>query len=63
MVGGDRLSEANSRNLKWAYANGITKEERLDGMEFMFEDWHAIRVLFQVSNLSQCAIIHVAVFS
>lgn len=54
MVGGDRLSEANSRNLQWAYANGLNTEERLDGMEFMFEDWHAIRMLFQVSNVSHC---------
>lgn len=54
LVGGDRLSEASSRNLQWAYADGINIEERLDGMEFMFEDWHAIRVLFGVSNLSQC---------
>ncbi|XP_063076085.1 uncharacterized protein LOC134466120 [Engraulis encrasicolus] len=48
LVGGDRLSEANSRNLQWAYANGLNTEERLDGMEFMFEDWHAIRMLFQI---------------
>lgn len=48
LVGGDRLSEANSRNLQWAYADGINIEERLDGMEFMFEDWHAIRVLFGI---------------
>ncbi|CAL8391523.1 unnamed protein product [Arctogadus glacialis] len=42
------LSEANSRNLQWAYANGTNMEEKIDGMELMFEDWHAIRMLFQI---------------
>jgi len=53
LVGGDRLTEANSRNIQWAFADGDTKEERMEGMVFKFEDWHAIRVLFEVSNLSE----------
>ncbi|KAK7938625.1 hypothetical protein WMY93_001951 [Mugilogobius chulae] len=48
LVGGDRLTEGNSRNIQWAFADGATKEDRLEGMVFMFEDWHAIRNLLQI---------------
>lgn len=37
---GDRLTEANCQNLQWAFADGVTKEDRLEGMVFKFEDWH-----------------------
>uniref|UniRef100_A0AAV2J4V8 Uncharacterized protein n=1 Tax=Knipowitschia caucasica TaxID=637954 RepID=A0AAV2J4V8_KNICA len=46
-VGGDRLTEGNCRNLQWGFADGATEEERLEGLAFKFEDWHAIRNLFQ----------------
>lgn len=58
LVGGDRLTEANCRNLQQAFADGVTKEDRLEGMVFKFEDWHAIRVLFEVSNGAQYNFIH-----
>ena len=51
-VGGDRLTEANSRNIQCAFADANTKGGRMEGMVFKFEDWHAVRVLFEVSNLS-----------
>lgn len=57
LVGGDRLTEANCRNIQWAFEDGATKEDRLEGMVFKFEDWHAIRVLFEVSNQSQINLI------
>ncbi|KAK7929512.1 hypothetical protein WMY93_005907 [Mugilogobius chulae] len=48
VVGGDRLTEGNSRNIQWAFADGVTKEKRLEGMVFRFEDWHAIRNLMEI---------------
>ncbi|XP_035657522.1 uncharacterized protein LOC118403134 [Branchiostoma floridae] len=42
-VGGDRLSEGNSRNIQWAFAEGDTREDRLQGIFLKYEDWHAIR--------------------
>lgn len=47
LVGGDRLTEGNCRNLQWAFANGATAEDRLDGLGFQFHDWHAIRNLLE----------------
>uniref|UniRef100_A0AAV2LIY4 DUF6589 domain-containing protein n=1 Tax=Knipowitschia caucasica TaxID=637954 RepID=A0AAV2LIY4_KNICA len=48
LVGGDRLTEGNCRNLQWAFSDGATKEDRLEGLVFKFEDWHAIRNLFEI---------------
>nr|XP_055051616.1 uncharacterized protein LOC129437481 isoform X2 [Misgurnus anguillicaudatus]XP_055051617.1 uncharacterized protein LOC129437481 isoform X2 [Misgurnus anguillicaudatus] len=48
LVGGDRLTEGNSRNVQWAFADGETEEDRLEGLVFKFEDWHAIRNLFEI---------------
>lgn len=48
LVGGDRLTEGNSRNVQCAFADGETDEQRLEGLVFKFEDWHAIRNLFEV---------------
>ena len=45
LVGGDRLAEANWRNLQWTFADRVTKEDRLEGMVFKFKDWHAISVI------------------
>lgn len=50
VIGGDRLTEANCRNIQWTFADADTKDERMDGLIFKFEDWHAIRVLFEVSS-------------
>ncbi|CAB1432142.1 unnamed protein product [Pleuronectes platessa] len=48
LVGGDRLTEGNCRNIQWAFSDGATKEDRLEGLIFKFEDWHAIRNLFEI---------------
>lgn len=48
MIGGDRLTEANSRNIQWSHADGENSEERLEGLVFKFEDWHAIRNLYEI---------------
>lgn len=50
LVGGDRLTEGNSRSILWAFAEGGTPDHRLDGLVCKFEDWHAIRNLFEVSE-------------
>ncbi|XP_078581266.1 uncharacterized protein LOC144864791 isoform X2 [Branchiostoma floridae x Branchiostoma japonicum] len=44
-AGGDRLSEGNSRNIQWAFQDGDTCEDRLEGLNLKYEDWHAIRNL------------------
>ena len=49
LVGGDRLTEANSRNIQWAFANGGSIKDRLEDLQFMFLDWHAVRNLYEVS--------------
>ncbi|KAM4567323.1 uncharacterized protein PAE49_010676 isoform 1-T3 [Odontesthes bonariensis] len=49
-IGGDRLTEANCRNAQWGFSDGDTEEERMEGMYFKFEDWHAIRVLFEIHH-------------
>ncbi|KAM4590945.1 uncharacterized protein PAE49_013275 [Odontesthes bonariensis] len=48
LVGGDRLTEANSRNIQLNVAEGETVEERLEGLFLKFEDWHAVKNLFEV---------------
>lgn len=48
LVGGDRLTEGNCRNVQLAFSEGETEDERLEGLVFKFEDWHAIRNLFEV---------------
>ncbi|XP_060758693.1 uncharacterized protein LOC132869364 [Neoarius graeffei] len=48
LVGGDRLTETNCRNIQWSFADGADEKERMERMVFMFEDWHAIRVLFEI---------------
>lgn len=52
-VGGDRLTEGNCRNLQWAFADGATEEDRLEGLAFKFEDWHAIRNLLEVCGIAK----------
>uniref|UniRef100_A0AAV2M223 DUF6589 domain-containing protein n=1 Tax=Knipowitschia caucasica TaxID=637954 RepID=A0AAV2M223_KNICA len=48
LVGGDRLTEGNCRNAQLMFAEGVSEEERLEGLVFKFEDWHAIRNLFEI---------------
>ncbi|KAI8484802.1 hypothetical protein Bbelb_373990 [Branchiostoma belcheri] len=47
-IGGDRLTEGNSRCVQWAFAEGEIPEDRLEGLLCKFEDWHAIRNLFEI---------------
>lgn len=51
LVGGDRLTEGNCQNVQLAFSEGETEEERLEGLVFKFEDWHASRNLFEVCIL------------
>ena len=39
---------SNSRNIQLAFADGETEEDRLEGLCVKYEDWHAIRNLFEV---------------
>ena len=48
LVGGDRLTEGASRNIQRAFAEGGSTEDRLEGLMFKYEDWHAIRNLYEV---------------
>lgn len=52
LVGGDRLTEANCRNIQWSFAEGPDEKDMMGNMVFMFEDWHAIRVLFEVRTIT-----------
>ncbi|CAH1242404.1 Hypp6665 [Branchiostoma lanceolatum] len=47
-VGGDRLSEGCSRNIQWSFGEGESEEDRLDGLNFFFLDWHAVRNAFGI---------------
>ena len=53
LVGGDRLTEGNSRGLQWVFAEGENVDHRLEGLVFKFEDWHAIKNLFEVSAITR----------
>lgn len=46
--GGDQLTEERARNAKDARGDGDTKYERLEGVDVKHEDWHAIRLIYQV---------------
>ena len=46
--GGDQLTEERSRNVKLARLDGRTSKERLDGLLPKNEDWHAIRIAYDV---------------
>lgn len=48
LISGDRLTEGSCRNIQLAFADGETEEDRLEGLVFKFEDWHAIRNLFEI---------------
>lgn len=46
--GGDQLTEERARNVQMARSDGRTKEERLEGLWPKNEDWHAIRIAYDV---------------
>ncbi len=47
--GGDQLTEERSRNVQIARSDGRTTKERLEGVWPKNEDWHAIRIAYDVS--------------
>ena len=46
--GGDQLTEERSRNAAIARSDGDDPYERLEGVVPKVEDWHCIRILYQV---------------
>lgn len=46
--GGDQLTEERARCCIDARSDGDTQYERLEGCVGKVEDWHAIRILYQV---------------
>ena len=55
--GGDQLTEEWARNIQKARMDGDTVQERLEGVWPKNEDWHGIRIAYQVTILS-CLVIH-----
>ena len=49
LVGGDRLTEAASRNAQRTFRDARSAKDRLEGLHFVYEDWHAVKNLFEVS--------------
>lgn len=49
--GGDQLTEERARNARQGRADGDSNFERLEGFIPKVEDWHAGRVLYQVSDI------------
>lgn len=47
--GGDQLTEERSRNAQMARSDGVDDVERLEGLMPKVEDWHASRIVYQVS--------------
>ena len=48
--GGDQLTEERSRNIQKARADGRNVDEKLDGVWCKNEDWHGIRIAYQVCS-------------
>ena len=48
--GGDQLTEERSRNIQKARADGRSVDEKLDGVWCKNEDWHGIRIAYQVCS-------------
>ena len=44
----DQLTDERANNCKAARSDGDTEFERLEGFISKVEDWHAIRILYQV---------------
>ena len=47
-IRGDQLTDERANNCKAARSDGDTEFERLEGFISKVEDWHAIRILYQV---------------
>ena len=47
-IGGDQLTDERTNNCKAARSDGDSESEHLEGFISKVEDWHAIRVLYQV---------------
>ena len=45
---GDQLTEERARNVQWTYKNGETEEERLQGLEPTFSEFHLKMCLLEV---------------
>ena len=48
--GGDQLTEERARNIQKARMDGDTTQERLEGVWPKNEDWHGIRIAYQVTS-------------
>ena len=48
--GGDQLTEERARNIQKARMDGDTMQERLEGVWPKNEDWHGIRIAYQVTS-------------
>ncbi|PFX13265.1 hypothetical protein AWC38_SpisGene22668 [Stylophora pistillata] len=46
--GGDQLTEERARNCKDARADADTEYDRLEGVKSKHEDWHSIRLIYQI---------------
>ena len=49
--GGDQLTEERARNSQNSRGEGDTTFERLEGIIPKVEDWHAIRLVYQVNRM------------
>jgi hypothetical protein len=49
--GGDELTDERARNSKDARCDGDSQFERLEGFLSKVEDWHAVRILYQVNKI------------
>ena len=56
--GGDQLTEERSRNIQNAQADGRSVDEKLDGVWCKNEDWHAMRISYQVCYM-HTGILHI----
>ena len=48
---GDQLTKERARNVQWTYKNGENEEERLEGLEPTFSEFHLKMCLFEVFKL------------
>ena len=50
--GGDQLTEERAINVQKGFLDGENKYEKLQGLSPKFEDWHAKKTLYEVSDFS-----------
>ena len=48
LFGGDQLTDERGRHAVAARSDGDTPFERLEGLLMKIEDWHGVRILYQV---------------